>query len=92
METAYDFDGYRRISARKNYQKEISFSFDSMIRSAIVKNVSTGGALIKTINNTNIKIGTEIFISIPIALGNGSMKRKAKVKWVDRNQFGIEFI
>ena len=92
METAYDFDGYRRNSVRRNYQKEISFTLDSMILPAIVKNVSSGGALIRTVNIPNIELGTEIFISIPFALGNGSMKRKAIVKWVDSEQFGIAFI
>ena len=92
METAYDFDGYRRNSVRKNYQKEVSFSYNSMILQALVKNVSLGGALISAISIPKIEIGTEIFICIPFALGNGSMKRKAKVKWVQNKQFGIEFI
>lgn len=92
METAYDFDGYRRINVRKNYQKEVSFAVDSRILPATVKNVSIGGALIAAFNIPKIKIGTEILISIPFALGNGSMKRKAKVKWVENDQFGIEFI
>ncbi|NNK84230.1 MAG: PilZ domain-containing protein [Desulfobacterales bacterium] len=92
METAYDFDGYRRASVRKNYQKEVSFSYNSMILQAVAKNVSLGGALISGISIPKIELGTKIFICIPFALGNGNLKRKAKVKWVDNNQFGIEFI
>ena len=92
METAFDFDSYRRLNVRKNYLKEVSFSVDSMILPATVKNISTGGALISTINIPKIKIGTEILIAIPFAKRSGCMKRKAKIKWVDKDQFGIEFI
>ena len=92
METAFDFDSYRRLNVRKDYLKEVSFSVDSMILPAIVKNVSIGGALISTINIPKIRIGTEILISIPFANKNGCMKRKATVKWVEKDHFGIEFI
>lgn len=92
METAYDFEGYRRIDERKNYQKEVSFSIDSMIFQATIKNISMGGALVGTINIPILKIGTEIFIMVPFATRKGNMKRKAIIKWVDNDHFGIQFI
>lgn len=92
MQTAYEFDGYRRIDDRKNYQKEVSFSIDSMILPATIKNISMGGALVGTVNIPKIKSGTEIFITVPFATRKGCMKRKALVRWVDNDHFGIQFI
>jgi hypothetical protein len=92
METAYDFDGYSRIDERKNYQKEVSFSIGSMILPATVKNISMGGALVGTKNISSIKTGAEIVIIVPYATRKGCMKRKAIVKWIDNDHFGIQFI
>jgi len=92
METAFDFDSYRRLNVRKNYFKEVSFSIDSIILPATVKNVSTGGALISTIKIPKIKIGKEILIVIPFAKKSGCIKKKARVRWVEKDRFGIEFI
>ena len=92
MELAYNFEGYRRLNARKQYEKEVSFSVDSMILPAKVINISTGGALIAAMNLPKIKIGTRILISIPFASKKGSVKRKAIVKWAESDQFGIQFI
>ena len=92
MEAAYDFDGYRRINERKNYQKDVSFSTDSMIFPATIKNLSMGGARVGTISIPKIKTGVEIIITIPFATKQGCMKRKAIVMWAENDQFGIQFI
>jgi len=92
MEAAYDFDGYRRINERKNYHKEVSFSTESMIFPATIKNLSMGGALVGTISIPKIKTGVKIIITIPFANKPGCMKRKAIVTWAENNQFGIQFI
>jgi hypothetical protein len=92
METIFDFDGYRRFSERKNYLNQISFSIDSIALPAAIENISLGGALIRTRNIPKIKTGTKILVSIPFANKNGCIKRKAKVKWVENDLFGIEFI
>jgi hypothetical protein len=92
METAYNFDGYRRTNERKNYQKEVSFSTESMIFPATIKNLSMGGALVSTPNILKIKTGVKIIITIPFANKLGCMKRKAIVMWAENDQFGIQFI
>jgi len=92
MEAAYDFDGYRRINERKNYQKDVSFSTDSMIFPATIKNLSMGGARVGTTGISKIKTGVEIIITIPFATKQGCMKRKAIVMWAENDQFGIQFI
>ena len=92
MEAAFDFDGYRRINERKNYHKEVSFSTESMIFPATIKNLSMGGALVGTISIPKIKTGVKIIITIPFANKPGCMKRKAIVTWAENDQFGIQFI
>ena len=92
MEAAYDFDGYRRIHERKNYQKDVSFSTDSMIFPARIKDLSIGGAHVGTISIPKIRAGVEIIITIPFATKQGCMKRKAIVIWAGNDQFGIQFI
>lgn len=92
METAYNFDGYRRINERKNYNKDVSFSTESMIFPATIKNLSTGGALVGTRSIPKIKTGVKIIITIPFANKPGCVKRKAIVMWAENDQFGIQFI
>lgn len=92
METAYNFDGYRRTNERINYQKDVSFSTDSMIFPATIKNLSMGGALVCTASIPQIKAGAKIIITIPFANKPGCMKRRAIVMWAENNQFGIQFI
>jgi len=92
MEAAYDFDGYRRMNGRKNYQKDVSFSTDSMIFPARIKDLSIGGARVGTISIPKIKAGVEIIITIPFATKQGCMKRKAIVIWAGNDQFGIQYL
>jgi hypothetical protein len=92
MEIEFDFGGHNRLNAGRNYIMEASFSVDSVILPATIKNISLGGALIRTMNISNIRTGTELLISIPYTNENGCLKRKAKVKWVDNDLFGVEFI
>ena len=92
METAYNFDGYRRLNERKNYRKDVSFSTESMIFPATIKNLSMGGALVGTTSIPIIKTGIKIIITIPFANKPGCLKRKAKVMWAESDQFGIQFV
>ena len=92
METAFDFDGYRRLNERKNYSKDVSFSTESMIFPATIRNISMGGALVSTTGIPKIKTGVKIIITIPFANKPGCMKRKALVMWSENDQFGIQFI
>jgi hypothetical protein len=92
METAFNFDGYRRTNERKNYHKDISFSTESMIFPATIKNLSMGGALVNTTSIPKIKTGVKIIVTIPFANKPGCLKRKAIVMWAENDQFGIQFI
>jgi hypothetical protein len=92
METAYNFDGHRRMNERKNYHKDVSFSTDAMIFPATIRNLSMGGARVRTTGIPQIKTGTKIIITIPYANRPGCMKRKAMVMWAEKDQFGIQFI
>jgi PilZ domain-containing protein len=91
METAYNFDGYRRLAERRNYKKEVSFSMDLMIFPAVLNDLSIGGASVSTISLQKIKPGVKIIITIPFANKPGCIKRKAIVKWAKKDKFGIEF-
>ena len=92
METVYIYDGFRRKSERKNYQKEVSFSTGSKIFPATIKNLSVGGALVLTRSKSKIRTGEIIIISIPFAKKKGCMKSKAIVMWAENDEFGIQFI
>jgi hypothetical protein len=92
MEAAYNYDGYRRLSVRKIYQKEVSFSTGSKVFPATIKNLSRYGALIGTRNISKIKTGAIIIISIPFANKRGCVKSKAIVMWAGKDKFGIQFI
>ena len=92
METAYNFDGYRRTNERKNYYKDISFSTEAMIFPATIKNLSMGGALVSTTSIPKIKTGVKIIVTIPFASKPGCLKRKAIVMWAEKDQFGIQFV
>ena len=92
METAFDFDGYRRTNERKKYRKDVSFSTESMIFPATIKNLSMGGALVGTTSIPKIKTGVKIIITIPFANKPGCLKRKAIVMWAESDQFGIQFV
>lgn len=92
METTYHFDEYRRKNVRKNYQTEVSFSTESKIIPATIRNLSRGGALVATRSISSVKKGAIIIISIPFAKKQGCMKTKAIVTWVENDEFGIQFI
>ena len=92
MEAAYNFDGYRRLSARKIYQKEVSFSIGAKVYPATIENLSRDGALLGTRSISTIKTGSMIIISIPFANKQGCVKSKAIVMWAEKDRLGIQFI
>jgi hypothetical protein len=92
MESAYSFDGYRRLSARKIYQKEVSFSMGSKVFPATIENLSRDGALLGTRSISSVKTGSTIIISIPFANKRGCVKSKAIVMWAEDDKLGIQFI
>lgn len=92
MEAAYNFSRRRRMSSRKEYQTEVSFSVGAMCFSGMLENVSTGGALLASNNIHFMQPGREITITIPFAEKQGSIKRKAILMRVEGNKMGIQFV
>lgn len=92
MEAAIDFDSLRRRNERRKYQAEVSFSADILCFPAMIENLSTGGALVSTKGLPTMMPGREIAITIPFAVKQGCVKRKAIVMWAEDGQFGIQFI
>jgi hypothetical protein len=89
----YDFDqSRRRRDARKNYEAEVYFSIYQKAYTATVKNISRGGALIFTGGMPIIAPGENITITIPFTNQTKSVKRKARVMWVDSQCMGVQFV
>jgi hypothetical protein len=81
----------KRRHVRKNYEAEVYFAFQKRAYAAQIKNISRSGALIFTGGLPQIKIGEPITVSIPFSGQSKSVKRDAKVIWVNDILFGIEF-
>ena len=89
----YDFDqSRRRRDARKNYEAEVYFSIYQKAYTATVKNISRGRALIFTGGMPIIAPGENITITIPFTNQTKSVKRKARVMWVDSQCMGVQFV
>lgn len=91
METVFNSNRSRRINIRKEYQEEVFYSTGSMLFPAKIKNISMGGARVGSGNLSGLTKGIEIFIAIPFPKKQGYLKRKAIVRWIDNDQFGIKF-
>lgn len=91
MKSGYDFYNSRRIIERKRYNNEVIFSRGSLIFRGKCNNISGKGACISSRNIFKIEAGNEILIAIPYAKKQGSIKKKAIVKWTNNDQFGIQF-
>ena len=92
METAYNFDEYRRRNDRKPYRAEVSFAAGSMCFPATLENISSGGAQLATTNLPLMKPGSSIAVTIPFALKKGYVKKKGRVMWAEDGCFGIQFM
>jgi hypothetical protein len=91
MEPSFDGNIVKRTNARKNYQKDVSFSAGAMILPGVIKDISLRGACIDSRETFKIKRGSEITIAIPFARKQGGLKRKAFVKWAGQDRFGVQF-
>lgn len=87
----YD-NSVKRTNHRKNYQRDVCFSAGAMVFPGMVRNISPRGACIGSRDASKIGKGSEIIVAIPFVKKPGSMKRKAVVRWVRDDQFGIQFI
>lgn len=82
----------KRINVRKDYQREVTLSTGSMIFPGMIKNISMGGAHVASRSISIIKTPVVLNVSIPFAIKQGRIKRKAIVRWAKNDQFGIQFI
>ena len=80
-----------RRHERKRYEAEIHFAHKQRPYSAQIKNISRSGALIFSGGLPKIKTGEDITVIIPFTGRSKSLKREAKVIWVNEILFGIEF-
>jgi hypothetical protein len=87
----YNLAQYRRMSERKMYSAEVSFSTDKFCFPAVIRNLSKGGALIENDAHPTMKVGNVIIISIPFQVKEGCVKMKATVMWAEKCQFGVKF-
>ena len=85
-----DIDKRRHV--RKKYDAEIFFAHKRKPYSAQIKNISRSGALIFSGGLPRVRIGEGITVTIPFSGQTKSLKREAKVIWVNEILFGIEFI
>ena len=81
----------KRRHARKRYEAEIYFAHKSKPYAAQIKNISRSGALVFTGGLPRVKSGEGITVTIPFSGQSKSVKRDAKVIWVNEILFGIEF-
>jgi hypothetical protein len=84
-------DTEKRRHARKKYDAEIFFAHKRKPYAAQIKNISRSGALIFSGGLPRVRAGEGITVSIPFSGQSKSVKRDAKVIWVNEILFGIEF-
>jgi hypothetical protein len=87
-----NFSGCKRSSERKRYEKEVVFSHANNIYRGIIKDISLGGAHIKTPSVNHLYRGDMVTVSIPFTTGENSVKRKGCIVWMNNEGFSIEFV
>ena len=83
---------FKRIHQRKPYGADVVFAHNEKVHRGIVKNLSLGGAFIKTTNTAPFSEGDRVTVSIPYTSGKQSIKRQGLIKWLCHDGFAIEFI
>ncbi|WP_319408565.1 PilZ domain-containing protein [uncultured Desulfosarcina sp.] len=83
---------YRRKNSREMYQRKITIFTDSIILSAMINNLSKGGANILINNNFFIRKESELHVTIPFAKRNKELTIRSVVKWIKNGQCGIQFV
>jgi hypothetical protein len=91
MNKSMGSDRDKRRHVRKNYEAEVYFALKKRAYAAQIKNISRSGALIFTGGLPEMKIGEAITVTIPFSGQSKSVKRDAKIIWVNEILFGIEF-
>jgi hypothetical protein len=93
--TQYDQFGiqfFKRKNIRKYYQQDMYIFSDAMVIPASIINLSIGGAQIECNDMSQVNKESQIYATIPFAKRKGHVTRKAIVRWVQKDQIGIQFI
>ena len=83
---------FRRSNERKRYDTEVVFSHSESIYRGTMKDISLGGAHIRTPSVRQLSTGDIVTVSIPFTSGHKNLKRKGRVVWMNDEGFAIEFI
>jgi hypothetical protein len=85
----------RGIESRKHPRKpcsvNVKYAAQQKIYPGEVKNISLGGALLKTNEMDGLDVGQQLLLAIPNRKKGNIIKRHAKVIWSSRLGFGLEF-
>lgn len=82
---------FRRIHERKDYLTDIVFVHKKKAYNGEIKNISMGGAFIRTPFVNQFSQGDIVTISIPFTTGKKHVKRKGRIQWHNNEGFAIEF-
>jgi len=83
---------FRRTAERKRYDSEVVFSHAGSIYRGTIRDISLGGAHIKTYNVNQFDEGDIVTVSIPFTSGHKNIKRRGRIVWLNNEGFAIEFI
>lgn len=70
----------------------IMINADQDSYSALMRNLTVGGAFIEPAGGGDERIGQELFLTIPFALKAEQVKIRAKVAWTRPKGMGVRFI
>ncbi len=83
---------FRRRYERKSYHSDVIFSLNGYAFAGTLKDISMGGAFVKTLSVNQVQKGDVITISIPYTSGKKNIKRRARVHWTSGDGFAVEFL
>jgi hypothetical protein len=85
----------RGIESRKHPRKPcsvyIKYAFKNRILPGEVKNISLGGAFLKTNENDSLNVGQRFMLVIPNKKKRDVIKRTVKVIWSSQKGLGVQF-
>ncbi len=83
---------YRRLHRRKKYPAEIVFHHANRLYAGSLKDVSLGGAYVETYCVNQFTTKDIVTLRIPFSSGQGMVKRRGSIQWLNNAGFGVEFI
>ena len=79
----------KRKDPRKSFSQRIVFAYKEKIHRGLIKNISRGGAFIRT--RATFPVGHNLTLAFPKGKKKKPLKLKGKVVWSDQDGFGLEF-